>query len=277
MKQTMTFPAKALLLIALLVTGSFQAGAQGYGQDTTHYGSFLDRDYILDKPRSESFRGKRKPLIIFLHGAMGRAPQVKRHLNYNMRREMEKQGFMVAYLSGYPMRLLPRRGVWNAGRCCGDAKKDNADDVSYINSFIKYATRRHKADRNRVYLIGHSNGAMMAYRYACEYPGRVAAIVTVSGTLMYDGCKARGLGGVLHIHGAADSVVPVTGGRPRGRPFAKAVHNSVAYSVKVMRKNGVPIKVRLLEEIGHNLSDIDDRVNLAKTSWRFFRTKSLRK
>lgn len=275
MKLKNLFTLQIMLLSVLLAVTS-DSYAQGYGSENgTHYGTFLGRDYIVDTPRSGEFRRGRKPLVIFLHGAMGRAPQVRRHLNDNMRREMERQGFMIAYLSGYPIRLLPRRGVWNAGKCCGDAKKDNSDDVSYINGFIRHAVKRYKADHKRVYIIGHSNGAMMAYRFACEFPGRVAAIVTVSGTLMYDGCRSRGLGGVLHIHGAADTVVPVTGGRPKGRPFARAVHNSVAHSVRVMKRNGVPIKVRLLEEIGHSLVEIDDRVNLAKTSWRFFRNKKL--
>lgn len=37
-----------------------------------------------------------------------------------------------------------------------------------------------------VYLVGHSNGAFMAYGYACEHTVRVAAIAGLAGAMLTD-------------------------------------------------------------------------------------------
>ncbi len=178
---------------------------------------------------------------------------------------------MVAYLNGFPSRLAPKRRVWNAGKCCHVPASRGVDHAGYIIGFIRHAVKNHKVDSSRIYLMGHSNGAMMAYRFACQHPKAIAAIAVTSGPLMYEDCHPRGLKGVLHIHGKDDKRVPVAGKRnSRMKQFA---FSSVAYTKRAMARAGVPVKITLLDGIGHNLDDIDDRINIAKTAWKFFRDK----
>ncbi len=263
-----TFTAAFMMLFYFMISNSY---AYDSYPDISSLERFEGRKYILDTP-SRKARGQKRPLIIFLHGAMGNARGVKRNLNDDMRPLIEKRNVMVAYMNGNPIRMLPRRGTWNAGTCCGSSEKENIDDVGFIKRFIRHAVRNHKADPKQIYLMGHSNGAMMAYRFACEHPGRIAAIVTISGTVMTKSCKPAGLKGVLHIHGRADRRVPIQGGEVPMR-FGK-VNNftSVSKTKSIMKKYGVRFKFIPLEGVGHGLRDINSAVNIPDTAWKFFRT-----
>ncbi|MGH1349374.1 MAG: alpha/beta hydrolase family esterase [Methyloligellaceae bacterium] len=261
--------ASFVLSLSILISNSY--AYESY-PDLSSRKRFEGRRYILDVPSREHSR-KRRPLIIFLHGAMGNARGVKRNLNADMRPIIEKYGVMVAYMNGNPIPLLPRRGTWNAGTCCGTSEAENIDDVGFIDRFIKHAVRRLHADPGRVYLMGHSNGAMMAYRYACEHPRKVAAIVTISGTVMTRRCRPSGLKGVLHIHGESDETVPIRGGLVKR--FRKENNfTSVSDTKRLMSKSGVPFKFIPLEDVGHGLRDINSAVNIPITAWRFFSTKT---
>ena len=58
-----------------------------------------------------------------------------------------------------------------------------------------------------------SNGAMMAYRLACEIPDKIAAIAPVSGSMVTDyPCLPARLMPILHIHSELDTKVPPLGG-----------------------------------------------------------------
>lgn len=127
----------------------------------------------------------------------------------------DREKFLVAYPQGTapPMEGMSERRTWNAGTCCGAAVRRNADDVGFIAELIDDVAAGHAIDRRRVYVVGMSNGAMMAYRLASEIPERIAAVVAVAGSLAVDDCsKARDVP-VLHIHGERDSNVPFAGGR----------------------------------------------------------------
>lgn len=230
---------------------------------------FEGRPYIIDAPSEHESREK-MPIIIVLHGATGNALTMKRSIIHNMRLEMEKHGFLVAYLSGNPGGLSRRRRTWNAGVCCGPAEWRHKNDVGYIKGFIRHAIDEHNADPKRIYMMGFSNGAMMAYRYVCEYPQTVTAIVAISGTLMSDSCKPHGLKGVLHIHGGDDLVVPIEGGVSKVGLFRREYYTPVGDVSSLMKDAGVPFKLRFLEAVGHQFDVMNERINLAATSWRFF-------
>jgi polyhydroxybutyrate depolymerase len=62
--------------------------------------------------------------------------------------------------------------------------------------------------------VGHSNGAFMSYRMACDQAGKVAAIASLAGGMWLDTskCKPSEPVSVLEIHGTADQVVLWDGG-----------------------------------------------------------------
>jgi len=80
-------------------------------------------------------------------------------------------------------------------------------------------------DPRRVYVLGHSNGAFMAHRLACDRAGRVRAIVALNGAGPSDpsSCRPEAPVGVLEVHGDADDLILYEGGTTsRGAAYPSA-------------------------------------------------------
>jgi polyhydroxybutyrate depolymerase len=103
---------------------------------------------------------------------------------------------------------------WNAGGACCDLYDQSVDDVGYLDAVLDDLALHYRVDPKRVYVVGHSNGGFMAYRYACERAERVAAIVSLAGAGPADVtlCQPREPVAVLQIHGDGDEIVPYAGG-----------------------------------------------------------------
>jgi len=228
-----------------------------------HYQSsiFNGRKYLFYTPDQSGI-----PLLIVLHGGLGNSDSIASTLN--MRPAAESNGFAVAYLSGTGGRFTPNNLTWNAGGgCCGNAARLNIDDVSYIESFITEMVKTRKIDLKRVFIVGYSNGSMMAYRLMCER-GNVAGVLAISGPLMVDACpNASGIN-VLHIHGRLDDNVPVEGGYgPKSR--AKIKWNSVSHTEQTLKSAGANVSVKILPDAGHGLPSIMKSVNLPEIITQF--------
>jgi polyhydroxybutyrate depolymerase len=116
-----------------------------------------------------------------------------------------------------------------------------ADDVAFLRDLIDDLGKRLSLDPDRLYVAGHSSGAMMTYRLAGELSPRIAAIGVVAGSVGVRGPR----GGVLTIpepaepvsvivfHGTADRLVPYEGGggAQPGVGFL-SVAESIAFWVK---------------------------------------------
>lgn len=101
---------------------------------------------------------------------------------------------------------------WNAGACCGRAAADDVDDVAVVTAVRDDVVRRTGADPERVAVIGHSVGALMAWRLACTPQFGAAAVVAVGGTRVHP-CPdpLSQLPHVLALHGERDASVPLGG------------------------------------------------------------------
>src|SRR5262249_38213505 len=73
---------------------------------------------------------------------------------------------------------------------------------------------RYHVDPARVYLVGHSNGAFMSHRLACDLAPRIAAIVALAGDDWKDisQCKPSEPVSILQVHGDLDLVIQYGGG-----------------------------------------------------------------
>ena len=178
--------------------------------------SGLSRHYIVHRP-ARRVGGNPMPLVVVMHGGFGSAAQAQRAYGWNAL--ADAQGFVVVYPDGISR-------TWNAGTCCGPAARNQIDDVGFIDALIAEIERGTDIDGDRVYATGISNGAMMAYRLACELPGRFAAIGPVAGTMTV-ACTHATPTSVCHIHGLADQNVPFGGGIA-ARGFAKDARPPVA-------------------------------------------------
>jgi polyhydroxybutyrate depolymerase len=102
---------------------------------------------------------------------------------------------------------------WNAGACCGGAQRDGVDDVAAVTAVRDDGLRRTRGDAAQVAALGHSVGALMAWRLACTPGFGAAAVVAVSGTLVSDCGPLSDTPSFLGLNGAADTTIPFRGAR----------------------------------------------------------------
>lgn len=173
------------------------------------------RHFRLFVPSGVAVRGENVPLLVALHGGLGSSEQFAANSGFD--ELAESNGFIVVYPDG--IRAIPERPglqTWNGGYCCGPAADRNVDDVAYVRFLLDLLATRFDVDTGRVFAAGHSNGAIMAYRLACELSDRIVAIGVQAGSLGIDDCRPMEPVSVLHIHGLADTNHPIDGGRGTG-------------------------------------------------------------
>ncbi len=150
-------------------------------------------------------RSRPAPLVLFLHGGGNSVEDTVRTTGFD--RQAADGGFIVAYPEG-------TRREWNAGTCCGSAPSRKVDDVGFLTQLLDRLEADYPVDRARVFAAGVSNGAMMAYRLACERADRIGAVASVAGAVVTGDCQPARPVSVLEVHGTEDPLVPYTGGQP---------------------------------------------------------------
>jgi len=185
-----------IVLSLLLASTSFAAVAthQTPGYRERPYRVFVPSSWRLESPA---------PVVLVFHGGGGDIDGIVRATG--MDATAEAKGFLAVYPSGTPARLGKFR-TWNAGDCCGRAADERVDDMAYVAAVIADLSKRYAVDRSRVYATGHSNGAMLAWRLACERPDLVAAIAPNSGAARLEllNCVKGPPVPALQFHGTAD-------------------------------------------------------------------------
>src|SRR2546423_6613422 len=91
---------------------------------------------------------------------------------------------------------------------------------------------KYSIDRGRVFIVGHSLGAHMAHRMACDAAGDVVAIMSLAGQVSKvpaDCVPARAVS-VLQIHGTADGSIGYYGDVQHNPPDPSipSAHETVA-------------------------------------------------
>jgi len=172
---------------------------------------------------------------VALHGAFSTARKFERESGLSLL--ADREGFLVVYPQGIGLGDLFRH--WNSGHCCGKARKLNLDDVGFALAAVDDVARRNPVDRTRLYVVGHSNGGMLAYRIAAERPELVAALAVASATIggipsadepEWTVPRPKHPVPVLALHGRADDNVPYEGGRAsqsRGKSSTISVARSI--------------------------------------------------
>jgi polyhydroxybutyrate depolymerase len=156
-----------------------------------------------------------------MHGGGGSARSMRQRTG--MDGIADRNGFIAVYPEGTAA-LLGDLRTWNAGKCCGTAVKKNIDDVGFISALIDKIVKKYGVDARRIYATGHSNGAQMSYRLACELSDKIAAIAPNAGEELIDGCHPVRPVPVIHIHGTADPCALYDGGQACGGCFSRFLH-----------------------------------------------------
>ncbi len=197
------------------------------------------RAYLLAVPGTSAPPSPRagRALLIVLDG-YALTPQ-HAALHYGLTALATATGTVVA--EGVPGRGLPS---WDAGSCCAPASARGRDDVGYVRAVVADAVAHEGVDPRRVVVAGFSNGAMLAYRVACDTGPLVAAIAVVSGSRLVGVCPRRSPVLVLVVHGLLDPTVPFAGRRVRSHDLVpvptRSVRTSLAPLLRVDGCAGLP-------------------------------------
>lgn len=171
----------------------------------------LKRTFRVYTPEA-SDRSVSLPLVIALHGRGGNGETMIIITRKGFNRLADRDGFLVVYPDGIELN-------WNDGRldeAANDrAHRENIDDVGFVSALIDFMITDYNADPQRIYVTGISNGAIMAYRLACELAHKITAIAPVDGNIpgfLYPVCSPAEPVSVLAINNTNDPLVPYNGG-----------------------------------------------------------------
>ena len=148
-----------------------------------------------------------------MHGGGGSGEQFERTSGFDA--VADQRGWLVAYPDGVGGGAGgDRLRTWNggAGYCCGAAERDAVDDVEFIRLLVQQIASERPVDPQRTYAAGHSNGAILAYRLACELSDVIVAVGLQAGSLGVSPCAPPQPVSLLHLHGTADRNHPIDGG-----------------------------------------------------------------
>lgn len=214
------------------------------------------RAYVLHVPpqlRREPGLAEGRPVMVFLHALLSDPADAAISTGFD--RLSDRDGVLVAYPEGV-------RRSFNAGLCCGESVEQQVDDVAFLADVLNDLRGR---GAGRISVVGFSNGAMMAYRLACERPDLVDTVGVMSGTLEIPRCEGRIK--ALHLHGEKDTSVPFDGQEysERLQAFLRAVPTIRAAAP------GSDIEIRELMGYGHRWTEPGDAVDATEEFWRFAR------
>jgi polyhydroxybutyrate depolymerase len=198
-------------------TSAGVGGASNAACTQTMFGD--DRPVSLHVPKSYSC-DTGAPLVIMLHGYTASSQTEELYLNITA--QSEKRGFLYAHPDG--TKDAQNSPFWNATDACCNFNGSTIDDSAYISKIITDVQAAYHVDPRRIFLIGHSNGAFMSYRMACEHGDQIAGIASLAGAMYSDvaKCPAANAVSVLEIHGTADTVIAYDGGALVGNTFPSA-------------------------------------------------------
>ncbi len=186
---------------SLAATATGRAIPHGVSHGTLEFAG-LERSYRLFVPSGVTESGQTS-LVVALHGGLGSGDQFAGASNFETLAETE--GFIVVFPDGADR-------TWNAGTCCGQSVRKETDDVGFLATLIGELKADLPVDPSKVYMTGHSNGAMMAFRFGCERAEMVKAIAPVAGSVEIPSCEPSQGVSLLAIHGDADQNHPIDGG-----------------------------------------------------------------
>ncbi|MGC1497121.1 MAG: prolyl oligopeptidase family serine peptidase [Sulfitobacter sp.] len=164
--------------------------------------------------------------LVWSHGYRGSANGVMR--NGSLRRMVSDAGLALIAAQGV-------NGTWDLPYGPRTFNSTGASEFAYFDAVLDDATTRFPIDQSRIITSGFSAGGMMVWNLACTHPDRFAGFIPMSGTfwLKPPASCAAPVSSIVHIHGDADSTVPLT-----GRAIGETKQGEVADALNMYAKFG---------------------------------------
>lgn len=178
------------------------AGRNPGTSDRTIVVNGVARHFSLHLPASYPSRHGPLPLVVLLHGHGSSGVKIER--STGMSDKADEENFIAVYPDG--------RGDPRGWQVFDDAAGTN-QDVAFIGQLIDTLEKLYAVDPYRVYIAGHSNGGMMAYRLGVDLGEKVAGVGVSAGLLgkKFAAEPTPTPVTLVALHGKADNVVPYDG------------------------------------------------------------------
>lgn len=146
--------------------------------------------------------GPTLPLQLHLHGGGGSGAIYEQMTGWSTYADAKKN-FVIAYPNS------PAPGFWNYA--------EGSSDVTFLRNVVNDIAATYCIDPKRIFVDGHSNGAIMADRLACDAEDKFAAFAPYAGASAQAALQPSGMGGcqlsrpvpIAMFHGDADSQAPI--------------------------------------------------------------------
>lgn len=165
------------------------------------------------------------PVVILAHGygASGR----EQDLVFPLSAQLKKRQFIYVLPNGTLDSRAQR--FWNATPACCDFENRNIDDVGFFRALVDDVRAHYQVKAGHVFLVGHSNGAFMSLRLACEAGDVFSGVVAVAGSTFNDSarCGAGPAVPILLNHGDHDEVI-FFNGKLNAYPSARETQRRLA-------------------------------------------------
>ena len=185
--------------------------------------------YLLYLPKDYT-RSRKWPLILYLHGGMGRGD------------DFEKMKWYPVVKMCYENDSLPFIIV--SPQC---PEEESWTDHVLLITLLDVVIATHSVDTDRVYLAGYSMGGSGTWALAYQYPERFAAIAPMSGIGNKFWASRLSKIPTWAFHGAKDELIPVT---------------ETEEMVRAIEAAGGNIKVSINPERGHRPPSIEEHEQL---------------
>lgn len=170
----------------------------------------LSLDYLVREPKIAI---ENPPLLIMLHGYGS-----NEHDLFSFANELPDELLIVSAKA--PLTLMPNSHAWYTihldnieGKFSDIPEAIKARDI--IAQFIDELKTTYKVDANNTFLLGFSQGTILSYAVALNYPEKVQHIVALSGYIndelspeTFDDTKYTNLDFFIS-HGTVDQVLPL--------------------------------------------------------------------
>jgi polyhydroxybutyrate depolymerase len=144
------------------------------------------------------FPTNRMPLVLNFHGAGWTADEQLEYSEYIS--FADQNGIVVAAPNAD--RALGYWAPWNR----------TVDDVGFVDKILDRVRADLCIDGDRMFATGMSSGGIMSSYLACRLARRIAAVVTVAGTIQPNNCRPSRPVPVMAFHGSHDRVIRFEGG-----------------------------------------------------------------
>lgn len=193
----------------------------------------MANNFSLHHITRPSILQKEAPLLIMLHGYGSDENDL-----FSFAHELPEELFIISIRATYPMQ--PFGNAWYAINFEAERGKWNDTDQAIesrdiLAQFIDEVTANYPVDKNNVTLLGFSQGTILSYAVALNYPEKVRNIIALSGYIFHDILpKKLNDYDYSHLnfycsHGNVDQVIPVDWAR-QTPAFLKSLGIQYTYS-----------------------------------------------